>query len=179
MLKKNLVLIGFMGVGKTSIGRKLAEILEMEFIDTDQEIQRLTNLSVSQIFIRHGETRFRSEEELLIKKLSEKEHLVIATGGGTVLKRKNIEELRKSGILIYLKARPEVIQTRVNKKGGRPLLFGDSSLERIKELLEEREEFYSNADYTLNVDGLNPEEIITLVMDLLQQIGFIDINKKS
>lgn len=176
MKKSNIVLIGFMGVGKTSIGRRLADIYKMDFIDTDQEIERLTGMTISQIFARHGEIRFRSEENLVITKVAKRSNCVISTGGGAVINQENVEALQQNGILICLEAAPEVIQERVSKRGGRPLLQRDRSIERIMELLAERKPFYSQADHTIDTTGLSQEETIEQIVTFLKERGFKDGN---
>ncbi|NLL18188.1 MAG: shikimate kinase [Clostridia bacterium] len=172
MEKSNIVLIGFMGVGKTSIGKRLADIYQMDFIDTDREIERLTGMTVSQIFARHGEIRFRSEENLVVTKVAARTGCVISTGGGAVIDQKNVKALRENGILICLTADPKVIQERVSKRGGRPLLQKDKSIERIKQLLAEREPFYSQADYTLDTNDLSQEETMERILAFLKEWGF-------
>lgn len=161
-MAKNIVLIGFMGTGKSSTGYRIAQKMKREFIDTDREIERVTGMSISQLFRKHGEVRFRSEEELMAQKLSTKTNLVIATGGGIILNANNIQSLQKNGILICLDASPEDIFARVSrKKGVRPLLRNDFSLDGIKKLLAERESLYSCADFRVDTSGRD----INLVVD--------------
>jgi shikimate kinase len=119
---KNIVIIGFMATGKSTVGRRLAHRLGRAFIDTDKEIEAVTGKTVAQIFARDGAVRFRSEEALLVKKLSAREDLVIATGGGIVLDPENVRLLKESGILIALSASPDVIYQRARGKKTRPLL---------------------------------------------------------
>ena len=97
----NIVLIGFMGTGKSTVGKRLAKSLGWEFIDTDVAIEELTGLSVADLFRLHGETRFRSEEALLVKRLSEQKGYIIATGGGTVLNPENWRYLAQHGVLVH------------------------------------------------------------------------------
>ncbi|NLC76998.1 MAG: shikimate kinase [Clostridia bacterium] len=172
MEKSNIVLIGFMGVGKTSIGKKLADIYQREFIDTDREIEKLTGMTVSQIFARHGEIRFRSEENLIVTKVAARSNCVISTGGGAVIDPENIKALQANGILICLTADPQVIQERVSKRGGRPLLQKDRSIERIVQLLKEREPFYAEADFTVDTTHLSQEETIERIRVFLEERGF-------
>lgn len=171
-MKTNIVLIGFMGVGKTSIGKRLAEILQMEFIDTDKEIEKLTGMTISQIFARHGEVRFRSEEHLIVTKVANRTNCVISTGGGAVLDEENVKALKRNGVLVCLTARPEVIQERVSKRGGRPLLQKDKSIEKITQMLEERKEFYARADFTLDTTNLTPDETVEEILAHLKNWGF-------
>jgi len=158
---KNIVLIGFMGTGKSSVGQRLAEKLKMAFIDMDREIEKITGLPINQIFRKHGEIRFRSEEKLLAQKLGHESNLVIATGGGVVLSQENIEALRENGILICLEASPEEILKRVKrKKASRPLLKKEFGEKEIKAMLEEREAFYACTDFRINTNNKEPRAIV-------------------
>lgn len=148
---KNIILIGFMGTGKSTVGYRLSQKLRREFIDMDREIERITGMPVSALFRKYGETRFRSEEQLLAQKLGRCSDLVIATGGGVVLEPENIRVLRENGIIICLDATPEDIFERVNrKKRTRPLLKKNFQVEDIKKMLAEREPLYACADYRVN-----------------------------
>ncbi|MGE5390296.1 MAG: shikimate kinase [Deltaproteobacteria bacterium] len=170
MGKKNIVLVGFMGTGKSTVGWRLAQKLHMEFIDMDKEIERITGLSVSDLFRRHGEVRFRSEERVLAAKLAQRGNLVIATGGGVVLHEENIRALGSSGTIIRLEASPAEILTRVNrKKGTRPLLNKTMSAEDIADLLDKREPLYACAKYRIHTSGKDVEEVVNEITDLLKQ----------
>ncbi len=165
---KNLVLIGFMGTGKSSIGIRMAQKLKREFVDMDSKIEEVCGMSVSQIFKRYGEVRFRSEEKLMASKLGKREDLVIATGGGAVLDSENVAALKKNGVLICLDASPQDIFVRVNqKKGTRPLLKKTVNLSDIEKLLKERESFYACADTRVNTSGKDLENITNEIMRLL------------
>lgn len=167
---KNIVLIGFMGTGKSAVGFKLAQLLGKKFIDMDREIEQITGMSINDIFKKHGEVRFRSEEKLLSEKLNQKENLVIATGGGVVLQEENITCLREKGILICLDAKPEEILMRVNrKKGSRPLLKKNPSLEDLISMLEEREHYYACADYRINTTDKGLDEVVNEIIKLIKQ----------
>jgi shikimate kinase len=163
---KNIVLIGFMGTGKSSIGTRLAQKLKMDFIDMDREIESVIGMSVAEIFKRYGELRFRSEERLVASKVGKRVNTVIATGGGTFLVEDNIAALRENGIIIGLEADPEDIINRVNrKKGTRPLLKRDANVKDVEELLSEREAAYSRADIRINTSG---KELDTVVNEIIQ-----------
>ncbi|MBU4532113.1 MAG: shikimate kinase [Eubacteriales bacterium] len=170
---KNIILIGFMGTGKTVVGRRLARILKRDFVDTDAEIERATGKSIRQLFAEEGEARFRSEESILCAKLARQEGLVIATGGGIVLNPQNVDRLREAGILIGLSADPEVILQRVGLRGNRPLLRGGNKLERIKELLRERAGAYDVAEFTLDTNFGTPEQNARAIVDYLRERGYI------
>jgi len=170
-MKSNLVLVGFMGTGKTSLGRKLAKSLSKDFIDTDAEIEKITGLSIPLLFKKHGEIRFRSEEKLVVKKAAERDECVISTGGGVVLIPENISALSRKGWIIGLTASPEVIFARVSKRSNRPLLYKKKSVEYIENLLKQRESYYQCADITLDTSKLPPEELITLILQFLMERG--------
>ncbi|HPF44483.1 MAG TPA: shikimate kinase [Syntrophomonadaceae bacterium] len=168
-MAKNIVLTGFMGAGKSTVGMKLAERLKMQFVDLDKEIEKVTGMTISQIFKRYGEIRFRSEESLMAAKLAKKENLVIATGGGTVLQESNIDTFRENGLIICLEANPEDIFARVNrKKGTRPLLKKNMTVEDIKEMLAARTPFYHKADYRIDTSGKDLDTIVKEIIVLVK-----------
>jgi len=169
---KNLVLIGFMGTGKSTIGLRLAQKLGMEFVDMDREIEVLNGMTVADLFKHYGELRFRSEEKLMAKKLGQREDTVIATGGGTVINEDNTAALSENGILICLDADPEDIFARVNrKKGTRPLLKSDISLNDVKCLLQEREESYKCACIRVNTSAKDFDTVVGEIMQALANIN--------
>ncbi|KJS16320.1 MAG: shikimate kinase [Peptococcaceae bacterium BRH_c4b] len=167
---KNVVLIGFMATGKTTVGRRLAARLGLDFVDTDAEIERITGKTVQEIFSCYGVVRFRSEESLAIKKLAGEKGRVIATGGGVVLDPENITELRRNGVLIRLVAAPEVIVSRVDRKRDRPLLNQSDVRGTVEKLMREREDFYRRAaDYTVDTSSLNKEEAVEQIIFYLRE----------
>lgn len=167
---QNIVLIGFMGTGKTAVGRIVARILNYRFIDTDQMVEDATGLTINQIFRKHGEIRFRSEESLVVSKLAGKTGLVIATGGGVVLNPDNIKVLKQNGIFIYLNADPEVILERVSRRNTRPLLAKGKNLETIQTLFQERYRYYQDyADYTIDTSHIGLEEAAQQIVRLARQ----------
>ncbi|MBE3588665.1 MAG: shikimate kinase [Thermoanaerobacteraceae bacterium] len=171
---KNIVLIGFMGTGKSTVGRRLAARLGREFVDTDEEIERVTGKTIPQLFARDGEIRFRSEEALVVKKVAARQDLVVATGGGVVLNPENVRVLRENGVLIGLTAGPEVIYQRVKRKRNRPLLNGPGdTLDRIRELLAAREKAYAVADFTVDTGRHDLEEVVKMIVEYLKEKGCI------
>jgi len=172
MKDKNIVLIGFMGTGKSSVGMKLAQRLKREFVDMDREIETISGMSINDIFRRHGEIRFRSEERLMARKLSQKRNQVIATGGGFVLLKENMKILGDNGIIICLEADPQDIFARVSrKKGTRPLLKKNFQVEDIRNLLQEREPFYACADIRINTSGKDLEMVIAEIIQILRKLN--------
>lgn len=167
---KKIVLIGFMGTGKSAVGTKLAEKLNMEFVDMDREIEKVTGLPIVHIFRRYGEVRFRSEEKLMAKKLGKRRNLVIATGGGSVLDEENVAALRENAVLIHLESDPEEILERVNrKKGTRPLLKKDTTVEDIREMLQKREKFYACADIKINTAGKYLDQVVEEIYTIINE----------
>jgi shikimate kinase len=170
---KNLVLIGFMGTGKSSVGTRLAQKLKKEFVDMDREIELVNGMSVADIFKRYGEVRFRSEENLMAVKVGKREDIVVATGGGTVLMSDNINHLKANGILICLDAAPADIFARVNrKKGTRPLLNKNVGIGDIEKLLKEREDCYNCADIRVDTSGKDLETIVKEIFHALKEKGY-------
>lgn len=167
-MEKNIVIIGFMGTGKSTVGSRLAQRLKRQFVDMDREIERIVGMTVSEIFKRYGEIRFRSEEKLMAQKLARESCLVIAAGGGVVLEQGNIDTLSQNGIIICLEATPNEIFERVNrKKGTRPLLKKDLKLEDIEEMLKARESLYARADYRVSTSGKSPEQVTNEIIEVL------------
>ena len=185
----NIVLTGFMGTGKTEVGKRLAQLLEMDLIDTDIAIEAKVGLTIPEIFHRsnpeelsrcvrrvprlpeYGERRFREEETAVIRQVAAEHGCVIATGGGAVLNPENVQLLREKGVIILLTAQPAVIAARVIKSGGRPLLQGDDphgDLElRIRDLLAAREPYYQDCDYQIDTTELSVEEVAAKIISLL------------
>lgn len=170
---RNIILTGFMGTGKSTVGRRLARTLGWDFIDTDSEIERITGMSVAEIFRRHGETRFRSEENLLVKRLMTRENCVIATGGGTVLNPENQEILSGIGVVISLYAPVEIILDRVGQRTDRPLL--KTGREEIEVLWQARQVSYARAEYTVDTTDKSVEEvegeILTYLEGRIEELG--------
>lgn len=161
---KNIILTGFMGSGKTEVGKRLAKRLGYTFIDTDLLIEEKTGKSISEIFSRDGEPFFRATETLVLEELSGVKEHVISTGGGIVTRKENILHLKKIGLIIWLKASPETIFNRVSTETHRPLLKVDNPLEQIISLMSEREQSYSSADLTIDTDRLEINEIVDIIM---------------
>lgn len=166
-MKANLILIGFMGTGKTSLGKLLANRLGRGFVDLDQKIEREAGMSIPKIFELHGEKYFRELEKKAVREVSGRKNLVIATGGGTVKDAENVRLLKNSGVIICLTTDPEEIFRRTERRGERPVLDGggEERLATIKKLLAEREIFYSQADYTIDTTDWSPLQIMNDICD--------------
>lgn len=171
MLKKNIILIGFMGCGKSTIGRGLSGELGYEFLDTDTKIQNDMAMSINDIFENYGEAYFRKIERNLCKVAALNSNMVIATGGGIIKNQSNIDTLKTNGVFIYLKNTPEKIYRNIKYDTSRPLLNVDNKEEKIKELLAERTPLYEScADITVDVSELKIDESIKKIVDIVKNI---------
>ena len=165
---KRIVLIGPMGVGKTTVGRILAKQLDFDFIDTDQRLEKITGASISWIFDIEGEEGFRKREQQLIQELTGISEAVIATGGGAILLSENRFNLKNNGIVIYLKGKVETLYERTRLDNNRPLLEAANPKETIEKILREREHLYvETADFEIEIDGRSAEYIVTQISGLL------------
>ncbi|MBP2641584.1 MAG: aroK [Firmicutes bacterium] len=170
---KNIVLLGFMGTGKTSVGRLLARQLKRPFVDVDKMIEIACGAAISEIFQKHGEKFFREQESEMIAKAASYENAVIATGGGVVLNAENIARLRCNGVLVTLTASPEVILERTAKRTTRPLLNAPDREQTVKALLENREPLYQEADYIIDTTSGSLHQIAQKIIVLLRQGGHL------
>ena len=164
----NLVLCGMMGAGKTTIGIKIAELTGRRWYDTDGLIVDKYG-KISDIFEYYGEVHFRKLETEIVKGLSEKDDLVISTGGGLVLKKEKNELLQRNGKIIFLRASLETLSKRLKVDGDRPLLqtSTESIRDRLQRLLKERAPVYEHvADFIVDVDGKTPEEIAREIVEI-------------
>ena len=165
---KNIILTGFMGTGKTEVGRELSHLLDLRLLDVDDEIEKAEGMSINDIFERFGEQRFRDIETEMIRKAAGNTSVIISTGGGAVLKQENMDILRKNGIIFCLTASPETILQRTSDNSERPLLRTGDPLKKINELLCFRKPYYEKADFMVHTEGKSPlqiaEEIVEKVM---------------
>lgn len=153
-MKNNIVLCGFMGCGKSTVGRLLAEEIGFTLADSDTCIEQREKMTVSEIFSKHGEGYFREAETAVIKELSEQSGLIIATGGGAVLKSENAAYLRETGLVVFLDVAPETVLKRLEGDTSRPLLMRDDKEAAVNELLSFRRPLYSSAsDVTVDANG--------------------------
>lgn len=163
-------MIGFMGTGKTSVGRVLAVRLKKEFIRTDDLIAESAGKSIPEIFEEDGELRFRELETEVVKRISDKKGMVIDCGGGVILNRINVDNLKKNSRIILLTASPEAILERVLKDAEqRPLLETQDKLERIKQLLSLREPLYKRfADFEIDTSNLDVDQVVDKILEYLK-----------
>lgn len=156
---KNIVLVGFMGTGKSAVAKIMATRTGKKLVEMDALIEGQEGMTVEVIFAQKGEPYFRAREREMVQRLSSQSGLVISTGGGVVLNPDNVEDFRKGGTVICLSASPETIFKRVKSQTHRPLLKTPNPLETIKELLAARAPFYEKADAQVNTDGKSLAEI--------------------
>jgi len=165
MSKRNIILIGFMGTGKTVTGRALAKRTGMDLVDMDSIIKERAGKPISEIFATEGEPAFRKMERALANELSQREGLVISTGGGVVLDPDNITDFRTNGFVVCLTASRETIFKRVENDTTRPLLSGDKK-EQISGILETRQPLYDAVEHQIDGDRLDPEERADAILRL-------------
>lgn len=165
-MKKNIVLCGFMGSGKSTIGRQLSEKLGMKLIDTDAYIEKKEGMTISEIFAEKGEDYFRNVELEVCKELSEMKNCIISTGGGTLLKECNVNEIKKGGTVYFLNVSPNAVLTRLRFDTTRPLLQRADKEKAVNELLAQRMPLYKKAaDYIINAEE-TPRNICAKIISI-------------
>jgi len=169
MAEKNIVLIGFMGCGKSLTSNKLAATLNRQVISTDKLVEQKEGYSIAEIFERFGEGYFRRVEKEIIKEISDQSGVIIDCGGGVVMDDENMANLKKNGHVIYLSASPESIYTNIKLQSNRPILNVADPQLKITELLEERKPYYEKADVTIDADHRTvnqiTEEVLKVIVD--------------
>jgi shikimate kinase len=165
----NIVLVGFMGTGKTSIGKHLAEKLGCEFIETDDIIEQREGASIKEIFEKKGEPYFRDVEKEVVREVSQKRGVVISAGGGAIIDDENFKNLKKNSVIICLEASPEVILKRTKGNTCRPLLNVSNPRKKVEELLGKRKPYYKKADYCINTDGLTIEQVVGKITKIINK----------
>jgi len=167
--RKNIVLIGFMGCGKSTLGSRLAYRIKYSFIDSDRKIEEDMNLSINEIFEKYGEEYFRKLENETIKKISKIDKQVIATGGGVIKNPDNIAQLKKRGIVLYLSATPEHIYSNLKNDNTRPLLQNGDKLKIITDMLGHREELYKKyADVIIELDESSINDTVEKIIERIE-----------
>jgi shikimate kinase len=173
MRSRTLVLVGMMGAGKSSVGKRLAHALELPFRDADEEIERAAGRTISEIFALRGEAEFREGERRVIARLLDEPPHVLATGGGAFMNPETRALVKKKGFSIWLKADPDVLARRVGRKDTRPLLKGKDPRQVLSDLLAQREPSYSQADMIVeSSDGPHQgtvEVIIAMLKERMEQ----------
>lgn len=167
-MRKNIIITGFMGTGKSVVAKELARKLKMEFIDMDRIVEERHGMSISNIFDRYGERYFRVQENKLVKELFQKENMVIATGGGTLLSSDNARILNQRGQIICLYADSQTIYNRVKRKNNRPLLKEKNVLSEINRLLKERKKIYDNIKWKIDTTNFTIREVVDKIINHLK-----------
>jgi shikimate kinase len=169
MSLNNLFLVGPMGAGKTTVGRQLSEALRMEFIDSDHEIQHRTGVDIPTIFEFEGEEGFRNREQAVIDELTARAGIILATGGGAILRELNRLHLSSRGFVVYLQCTPEQQFERTRRDKNRPLLQIENPLERLKSLMRIRDPLYrQTADLVISTEGRNTQSVVREIIKRLE-----------
>ena len=170
MMNRNIVLFGFMGCGKTTVGAELANNTRRELVDTDTLIEQSEEMTVSEIFSKYGEQYFRDREHEICVELAKRERLLISAGGGALTFRRNIEALREGCELVLIDVSPEVIYERLKYDTTRPLLQCEDKMAAIRDLYARRDAIYREAaDHTVN--GNQPRGFVAL--DIMKAVGIL------
>jgi len=165
----NIVLTGMMCTGKTVVGEKLAQRLNMKYISTDDVIEKDVGMPIPKIFKKRGEPYFRDAETKVVKCVAMLDNFVIDTGGGVVQKSENMEELERNGVIICLTASPEVILRRTSKTDYRPLLNVNDAESEIKKLLNKRKRFYKRCSRMIDTSNKGIEEVADEIIKFLSE----------
>ena len=167
----NIVLIGFMGAGKSTISDYLSTMFDMEIVEMDQVIAEREEMSIPDIFATYGEEYFRDLETSLLIEMQDRKNTVISCGGGAALRERNVEEMKKNGRVVLLTASPEVVYERVKDSNDRPVLNGRKNVEGIAELMEQRRGKYeAAADIVINTDHKTVLQVCEELVQRLQEI---------
>ena len=168
----NIFLIGFMGCGNSTVATKLNQMYGMHVVEMDQEISKRQKMSIPEIFEQYGEEYFRNLESALLEEIATGSGQVVSCGGGVVLREDNVAEMKKSGHIVLLTAKPENVLKRVQKDDNRPILKGRKTVEDIQTLMEARREKYEGAaDIVVATDDKNIAEICDEIIQRIEEIG--------
>lgn len=166
---ENIYLIGLMGAGKTTIGRQLATALQLPFYDSDKAIEEHTGVDITTIFEYEGEKGFRNREQDMIERLTSIKGMVLATGGGTVLREQNRNLLKTNGFVVYLQCSVDNILQRTRRDTQRPLLKTENPRERIETLFQQREQFYLEcADFKIDTGEIQSKAVVKAILKAFQ-----------
>ncbi len=176
---KTIVLVGLMGAGKTTVGRRLAQRLELPFIDADHEIERAAGMSVTDIFERHGEEHFRDGERKVIARLLGDGPQVLATGGGAFMDAETRNNITKAGVSLWLKCSHKLLMKRVRKRGGRPLLDTDNPDAIMQDLIDRRYPVYGQADVSIISRDVSHSAIVNDAIRALQAYYNRDLEQQD
>ncbi len=179
-LNRTVVLVGLMGAGKSSVGRRLADRLGVRFVDSDFEIEAAADMTIPEIFERFDEQYFRDGERRVISRLLNEEPCVLATGGGAFLSNENRKMIGNSGISVWIKADLETLWERVKDKTSRPLLNGDDPKGVLTKLLETRNPIYETADIVVSSASGDPHEVVVnAIIEALDKADHLSVIAKN
>jgi len=164
-----LVLIGLMGAGKSTVGRRLAARLDIAFVDSDDEIESAADCSISDIFEIYGEPEFRALEKRVIDRLMGEGPMVLATGGGAFINEQTRARVLESGTSIWLNADLDVLVERTSRRGGRPLLKTNDPRETLKKLIDERYPIYAKANIIIDTNNDSMDSTVDKIIDALKK----------
>ena len=168
---ENIYLVGLMGAGKTTIGRQLARTLKIPFYDSDKAIEERTGVDIPTIFEFEGEEGFRNREQKMIQQLTEIKGIVMATGGGAILREENRKLLSENGFVIYLHCDVDKLLERTRRDSQRPLLNTQDPKERLESLFDQRKPLYTSiADFTIDTGILQSKDVVTQILDVYESI---------
>lgn len=170
MTQRNIVLIGFMGSGKSMTSKSLGQLLKRPVFSTDAIIEKKEGKSIPEIFAKKGEAYFRNLERVVVDELAGKQGVIIDCGGGVVLNPTSMTRLKKNGAVFFLHASAESVYAQIKHDKNRPLVNVVNPLERIRQLMEDRQPLYEQADYIINADFKTIEEITKSVMEVLNDV---------
>jgi len=169
---RSIVLIGFMGAGKSSVGRWLERRTGLTRVDTDEIIAAKYRISISEIFSKHGETAFREAETEALRELPPDRPTIIVTGGGTILRPENVEILKRAGTIVWLQGDEETLFERAGRRGSRPLLQTENPRETFSELMKKRKPLYQQvADFRVDTTALSHEEVADAVLRKIEGLA--------
>ena len=168
---RNLVLVGMMGAGKSTVGKRLAERLKLRFADADAEIESAADKSIPEIFAEHGETYFREGERRVIARLLDEPALVLATGGGAFINAETRQRIAARAVSVWLKAELDVLMSRVRKRSNRPLLKTADPDATMQQLMEVRHPIYTLADVTVQSREVAHEVIVSEILEALVRLA--------
>ena len=163
----NIYLVGFMGTGKSAVGKELAFRLKRRFVDLDELIELKAKMLVSEIFAKNGEPYFRKLEKQVLKETAKEKNFIVSCGGGVVIDYDNIKIMKKTGLIACLSAKPEVILKRVSNTSRRPLLNVSNPKARIELLLKLRSPYYARADKIIDTSKLSIKEVVTKIIKMV------------
>ena len=168
---RNLIFVGLMGAGKSVIGRLVAQALGVPFVDTDGEIERVSRMTIAELFAAYGETEFRALETRVLERLLKQGPRVVSTGGGAFINENTRRQIKLGGVSVWLKADLDVLWDRVNKRDHRPLLKTENPKQTLENLMIQRYPIYAEADLTILSEDVRKEIMVNQVLKALATLG--------